>query len=153
MSTPIYLVLPSGGLKDYEKFEKLFLFYPEGVTGLVKAYLNEYADPEYISHLLVDDIDSDPTQDMMGKEKKILNHTLQLYEQSEDYRLALHSHDELTNEFLIEMVCSEISQKVTSMIDEHVDVFSKYICDIENMQWMGDSVILQARKYVQLFWF
>lgn len=153
MSTPIYLVISSGKLRDYDKFEKLFLFYPEGITGLVKAYLNAYANPEYISHLLLDDIDSDPVEEMMGTEKKILNHTLELYEQSEDYRLALHSHNELTNEFLIELVSSEISQGVLDMVEEYLDVFSKYTCDVENLKWMGDSLILKASKFVSTSWF
>jgi hypothetical protein len=152
MAKPVYLVVNSGGMKEYQKFDKLFSFYPEGVSGLVKDYLKIYADPDYLNLLLYDDIDVEGKDNFVNPEKELLNKVVSLYENNEAYS-GDNWYSSCQQDFMIEMVCEEVSRLAWDMVEEHVHVFSNYTCKIEDMKWMGDSLVLKAEKYFSHSWF
>lgn len=153
MAKPLYLAIPSGGMKEYEKFERLFSFYPEGIDGVIKEYLNSYANPEFLLSLLTDDIDTPGLSKLEEPKQIIADKVIKAYEASDDYRAKLHVYPNCQDELLIEIVCEEISQKTWELVEQHVDVFSKYQCEFTKMKWMGDTMILKAKKFVSLSWF
>lgn len=144
---PLYLVIPMQGIAEFEKFEMLFSFYPEGVNGVVRDYLKALSDPEVLKSQETDDLEYIPC--LAGdypSEKELLVKIIAMYENSIEYKAQLHAYPNCQMEHVVETVCELICNKVQEVIYEYRDYFKSFKCEFDTPHWLGQSLAVKASR-------
>lgn len=143
----LYLVIPLDGITEFEKFETLFSFYPDGVNGVVRDYLKALSDPEVLKSLETDDLEHIPcAAGEYPSDAELLEKIMTMYQNSLEYRAQLHSYPNCQMEMVVETVCGMICHKVQEVVHEHHDYFKSVKCDFDKPQWLGQAMAVKATR-------
>lgn len=143
----LYLVIPMQGIAEFEKFEDLFSFYPEGVNGIVRDYLKALSDPEVLKSYEVDDLEFLPcSAGEFSVDKELLAKIVSMYENSVEYKSRLHSYPNCQMEIVVETVCELICHVVKEVVQEHHEYFRSFKCDFDKPKWLGQSLAVKAMR-------